>query len=245
MSANATTIAKFLSLYVNSITSSNILSDSESTLSPKQIDEIVEKLNESLIINSSKSFIIAQQLNPSENITDFGASFKRGVGGNIIKNTKVEIDDPSISIGALISNSSLVGVTSFNMLIIDEPISYKNLNDSNQTMLASSVIVVTVQGNSSLSNSMHISLYFQVLNEYIPNFNPNYSCSYYDKDTLKWSDSKCTIPTYNRNFRRYECSCNHLSTFALVWSRNITYCDTLTRVSYSNGSCIPKDVVQV
>ena len=64
---------------------------------------------------------------------------------------------------------------------------------------------------------MNISLYFQVLNEYKPNVNATYLCSFYDTNNSKWNESGCTIPQYNQQFDRYECSCNHLTSFALIW----------------------------
>jgi hypothetical protein len=155
------------------------------------------------------------------------------------------MNDSSILIGATVRDRSLVGVKSLNILIIDKPIAYEQLGDWDRTKLASSVIVVTVERNPSLSNSPNVSLYFQVLDEYKPKSNPNYSCSYYDTGRSEWNDALCTIPSYNSNSERYACSCNHLSTFALVWSPNITSCNAATQLLASNGTCVSIAVAQV
>ncbi|CAF5162892.1 unnamed protein product [Rotaria sp. Silwood1] len=87
---------------------------------------------------------------------------------------------------------------------------------------------------------MNISLYFQVLNEYTPTFTPQYLCTYYNINASKWNESGCTAPQYNNQFNRYECSCNHLSTFALVWSPYFVPCNNATQVQLTNGTCVLK-----
>ncbi len=241
--ATPTDIANALSLYINSLTDSNSSPNPDETLTPKEVDDIVGNLTGSFTKNTSESFIMVQQLNQGENITVLGASFKRDIGGNIVKNTKDEIINSNISVGALISDQSLEGATSLNMLIIDKPISYAKLDNSDHKKLVSSVIVVALQRNRSSTNLPYISLYFRVLNEYQPLDNAmySYSCSFYDMDASKWNDSAdCTKPIYNTMFKRYECNCSHLSTFALVGSP----CDTDTEV-LDNGICKSKTVAQV
>ncbi|CAF4835498.1 unnamed protein product, partial [Rotaria sp. Silwood2] len=51
--------------------------------------------------------------------------------------------------------------------------------------------------------------------------NANYFCSFYDATKLTWNEFGCTKPRYNLEFDRYECSCNHTTTFALIWSTTI------------------------
>jgi hypothetical protein len=131
------------------------------------------------------------------------------------------------------------------MLIIDKPTTYENIDTSSNEILASSVIVVSVQRNSSSSSSMNISLYFQVLPDYRPSVDAIYSCSFYDLNRSRWNQSGCTTPLFNAPLNRYECSCNHLSTFALVWSPNITPCNAATELSLSNGTCVSKANAQV
>jgi len=175
-----------------------------------------------------------------------GAFYTHDVGGGIIDSSNENNTyNTFLTAAAIIDNESLIDVTFLNMFIIDTPTTYENIDNSSNKTLASSVIVVVVQRNSSMFIPMNISLYFQVLNEYRPTVDAIYSCSYYDTNNSRWNSSGCTQPQLNVQFNRYECSCNHLSTFALVWSRNIMPCDTVTGILFSNGTCIPKDVVQV
>ena len=91
---------------------------------------------------------------------------------------------------------------------------------------------------------MNISLYFRVLDEYKPSVSATYLCSFYDTNTLKWNESGCTIPKYNQPFDRYECSCNHLSTFALVWSPYITHAILPLKFNYLMALVYPNLMVK-
>ena len=53
------------------------------------------------------------------------------------------------------------------------------------------------------------------------------------------------VPLFNALLNRYECSCNHLSTFALVWSPNTMFCNDDIEVLWTNGTCISKADAQV
>jgi hypothetical protein len=179
-------------------------------------------------------------------VTILGAFYTHDVGGGIIvSSNENNIYNTFLTAAAIINNESLIDVTFLNMFIIDTPTTYENIDNSSNKTLASSVIVVAVQRNSSAFIPMNISLYFQVLNEYRPTIEAIYSCSYYDTNNGQWNSSGCTQPQLNSQFNRYECSCNHLSTFALTWLPNITSCDTATQVKWINGTCISKADGQV
>jgi hypothetical protein len=168
---------------------------------------------------------VAEQSNGDNDIIVLGASFTHGIGGELVKNTNEDnvISSP-LSAAAIISNESLSGVTSLNMLIIDQPSIYRNIDNSTNKTLASSIIVASLKRNNSLSTSMNISLYFQVLNEFNPNRSDvDYYCSFYDTNRSQWNESGCTPPVYNTQYDRYECSCNHLTSFALVWLPNVPF----------------------
>jgi hypothetical protein len=191
---------------------------------------------------------MVQQPNQYPNETILGAFYIHDIGGGIIdKSNQSNAYNMNLTAAAIISSQSLVNVTFLNVFIIDEPTTYQNIDNLNNETLASSVIVVAVQRNSSVFIPMNISLYFQVLNEYRPTVNAIYSCSFYDTNSSQWNESGCTKPIYNSQFSRYECSCNHLSTFALVWSPNITItsCNATTQVQLDNGTCLFKPNAQV
>jgi hypothetical protein len=245
-STNSTVVANALSLYISFVTNAHISSNSNNNLTFNEIDTLVSTMNSvNLIINTKDSFIMTQQINQSQNVFVLGASFNRGIGGQVANSLNRDtVINSAVSIAAIVNNASLAGVTSLNMLIIDKPTAYQNIDNSSNKNLASSVVVVAVQRNSSPSGSMNISLFFQVLNEYTPNVPATYLCSFYDNNTSTWSESGCTKPQYNPSFNRYECSCNHLTTFALLWSPIIP-CDSTTQVELSNGTCTSKAEGQV
>jgi hypothetical protein len=55
-----------------------------------------------------------------------------------------------------------------------------------------------------------------------------YFCSLYDTKNSKWNESGCTAPHYNKQYDRYECTCNHLTKFALLWLPKISQPNYLT-----------------
>ena len=173
---------------------------------------------------------MAQAVNSSGSIIVSGAAFDRNNGGKIINNTNQNsIFSSNISAAATISNQSLSNLSSLNMLIIDNPIIYETIdNSTHEKSYASSVIVVTArrQDGSVASDGINVSLYFKVLSEHQPNVNATYYCSFYDTINSRWNESGCTQPQYDNITNRYQCSCNHLTSFALLWSPSAT--------SYSN-----------
>ncbi|CAF1426055.1 unnamed protein product, partial [Rotaria sordida] len=244
---NATAIIYALSLYLSSIANSNISSNPNYILSASEIDEYIDSLdNVTLILNTNTSFIMAQQADQIANGTVIGGSFTHGIGGQILGvSTLNNTLNSNLTTAAFLSNESLVNVTSLNILIIDMPTTYENIDNSRDRHLASSVIVMAVKRNSSVSNPMNILLYFQVLNEYVPTVTSRYLCTYYDINGSKWNESGCTTPQYNTSFNRYECSCNHLSTFALIWSPYFVSCNSSIEVQLPNGTCISKSDGQI
>jgi hypothetical protein len=114
---------------------------------------------------------MVQPVNQSGNIIVLGAAFERGSGGNVVTsvNTNTVINS-SVSVAAVLTNQSLTGVTYLNMLIVDEPTMYEDIdNSTDNKSLASSVIVAAVQRSGAVSAPINISLYFTVLPEYQPN----------------------------------------------------------------------------
>ncbi|CAF3371911.1 unnamed protein product [Rotaria socialis] len=193
--------------------------DANSTVSISIIEDSLSKLNNiSITLRSDTSFLIAQPLNHSSNDILLGARFQRGLGGLSVTNSTV---DPSLnsntSVAAVIAEQSLLDVKSLQMFIIDKPTMYENVDKKTNKSLASSVVMGSVQRVSSESSSMNISLYFKISPEYQPNVSAMYLCSFYDISNSRWNETGCTNPLFNAAFDRYECSCNHLTSFALIW----------------------------
>ncbi len=188
------------------------------------IDRYLSEINYvNLTRNTSDSFLIAQPVNQSSKVIVLGASFTHGAGGELINSdNKENITSSSVSAAAIIGNESLADVTSLNMLIIGKPSAFRNIDNSTNKTLASSIIVASLKRNNSTSTSMNISLYFRVLKEWQPNTSyVDYYCSFYDANGLQWNESGCTRPLFNALLNRYECSCNHLTSFALLWLPNV------------------------
>ncbi|CAF4263882.1 unnamed protein product, partial [Rotaria sordida] len=193
---NSTVIADALSLYISSITNSNTTLNSTYTLTVNEIDTHLSNIsNVNLTINTTDSILIAQPVHQGDNVIVLGASFRSGIGGEVINNLNKEtVTNSYLSTAAIISNQSLTGVTSLNILIIDKPTTYENADISSNRTLASSVVVVAVQRNGSESTPMNISLYFQILSDYQPTIEADYFCSFYNTTNLTWSDLGCTKP---------------------------------------------------
>ncbi|CAF4743788.1 unnamed protein product [Rotaria socialis] len=239
--ANTIATADALSLYFNSIASPSALSDSQYVLSPDDIDSYVDRLkNVTLMRNTKASFILAQDISQFANIQRVGATFTRGIGGaGVGIPNGIDTFSSIATAAALLESKSLSDVKSFSMLIIDSPNTYRNIDNSTKRNLVSSVIVAAVQRDIASSNAVNISLYFQVLPEYKPSGFPEYFCSFYDTTYQKWNDFGCTHPTHNESLDRYECNCNHTTTFALVWSPKLCQCNT-SEVLLPNCTCITK-----
>jgi len=229
---NSTAIAEALTTYFTLISDRNVTSASENnTLGLDEIDKLVSNLvHIDTPLNTSSSFLFAKPPNQT-NQTLLGASFVLSKGGQIVDDSnQYSITHSNITTGAIISSESLSGVTSLNMLIISRPLDYRNIDNSSEKALASSVIVAAVQRDANITHqSMNISLFFQVLDEFKPNItNVDYYCSFYDAHSSQWNESGCTKPNYNQLWNRYECSCNHLTSFALIWLPNTQYTQNLS-----------------
>lgn len=161
---------------------------------------------------------MAQPVIQGGNIIILGAAFREGTGGETVNNLNrsAAIGAP-LKAAATISNPPLSGVTSINMFIIEQPTMYENISNSSEKSLASAVIVAGVQRNPGMFSQINIELFFQVLSDYQPSVDATYLCSFYDTNSSSWNESGCTVPIYNSTFDRYECSCNHLTSFGLIW----------------------------
>ncbi|CAF4566511.1 unnamed protein product, partial [Rotaria magnacalcarata] len=218
--ASSVDLANSLSLYVASINNANASSGGNSTVSISKIEQSLSKLdNISITLSSDSSFLIAQPLNHSSNDILLGARFQRGLNGSAVTiSTENSSLNSNATAAAVISEQSLVNVKSLQMFIIDKPTMYENADNKTNKSLASSVVVGSVQLLGSASVSLNISLYFKISPEYQPNVSATYLCSFYDISNSCWNETGCTGALFNPVFSRYECSCNHLTAFAITWS---------------------------
>ncbi|CAM4822584.1 unnamed protein product [Rotaria magnacalcarata] len=217
--ASSVDLANSLSLYVASINSGNASSGGNSTVPISVIEQSLSKVdNISITLSSDSSFLIAQPLNHSSNDILSGARFQRGLNGSAVMiSTENSSLNSNATAAAVISEQSLVNVKSLQMFIIDKPTMYENADNKTNKSLASSVVIGSVQLLTSASVPLNISLYFKISPEYQPNVSATYLCSFYDISNSCWNETGCTDALFNRALSRYECSCNHLTSFALIW----------------------------
>ena len=192
---------------------------SDLLLTPVEIDNIVGRLNRNMIVSTANLFLMVTSPSHEDDFV-IGTSIQSNIGGRLIRNSaQHQIINSKISAAAIISPDSLSGVTRLSMLVIDKSTYYHRFTNSTNKKLVSAVIVAKVQRNQSFSDRMNISLYFTKQSE--PVFDDTHAghlaCSYYDPNTLSWDESGCTLPIYDTLFSRYACSCNHLTTFALLY----------------------------
>ena len=195
----------------------------------------IDKINRTFKTNDSNDAVFfmvrpISEADHNETIT-LGASFSTVNKGEIITdNNKDKAVNKNLSAAAIINKESIVNVTFLKIFIINEPVLYKNIDNHTNKTVASSIIVASVtRNNSQLQSPMNISLFFQIIPALKPNItNVDYYCSFYDTNTSQWSESGCTKPRYNSQWDRYECSCNHLTSFALIWLPNTQYTQNLS-----------------
>jgi hypothetical protein len=204
-------------MYYNAISDSH--GSQNDTLRLDEVNDIIDNLkNITLLINTNSSFIMVLPPNQSDNVIVLGAFLGHETGFQVIGTfNKDSVINSNLLAAAIINPENLIDITSLNMMIISKPFGYTNMIHSNEKTIVSPIIIAAIQRASTTSTPIDISLYFKVLDEYAPYTDGKYFCSFLDTNTLKWSESGCTEPHYNAGFSRYECSCNHLSTFALVW----------------------------
>ncbi|CAM4935936.1 unnamed protein product [Rotaria socialis] len=212
-------IAAGLSSYISAVTDSNVSSTSQNTLTVDKIDNYLTNMSSTnLTKETTDSILVATSVKQENSIIVVGASFATGVGGKVIDSSNINsVNTPSITAAAILSNQSLIGVRSLNVLIFDKPTTYINVDNTTNKILASSIIMVTWRGNDATRPPIDISLYFKVLSDFEPKVPADYFCSFYDTSNHIWNESGCTKPAYNEQFKRYECRCNHTTIFALVW----------------------------
>lgn len=166
-------------------------------------------------------FLMSQEPAITNRSTIVGAVFLSQSQGKIVsENSRATDLNSNISAGAVYGLQSFSVVDFLRVVVIDSAIEYRNVTDPLNRRLGSSVVVASIQANTTQSYSnVNISLYFRARNDLLLDQinNADYFCSYYDSRTKYWNDSGCSKPLFNTVWNRYECYCNHLTSFALIW----------------------------
>ena len=206
--------------YIKLTTNQNFSLSVNLALTIAEVDDIVGQLETNVFINTKNALVMTASPNQDSDIV-VGVLFQSNIGGQLIRNSnQSDILKLAFSAAAVIRSDSLIDVTRLSMLVIDKPVYHHRFTDSMRKKVVSSIIVAKVHQNNSSPNQMNISLYFTKQFEYTANdeFADSLTCSYYNTSASSWDESGCTSPTYNHIFNRYECSCNHLTTFALLYT---------------------------
>ena len=134
---NSTVVAEQLSLYISSVANSNASSASQNTLSVNEIDSYLTNISGVNVTNSNTdSILVAKPPYQGNNTIVLGASFSTGVGGKVIDSSNTRsVNMLSVSAAAIVTEESLSGVASFNMVIIDKPTTYKNADNTTNKKL--------------------------------------------------------------------------------------------------------------
>ncbi|CAF1015156.1 unnamed protein product [Adineta ricciae] len=218
--------AKALALYFVSVnvSSSSPASNSTNNLSLTDIERIVDNLTDvTANISSSASFIVARSINQTsgEDIVLGASVYSQRTGEIVTTNNKGRIiSNSSLTTAAIIDNTTLDGVTSLSVLIINDPTSFRNADNTTNKTIASSIVIVSVQPHHFIK-SINISLYFRLLNGSRPSDDLDYRCSYFNTTNHTWEEHGCSPALYNHIYNRYECYCNHNTSFALIWTPKI------------------------
>ena len=172
---------------------------------------MIGSLGDNVTLKESLIFITAQ-------LTTSGNIGVRSVFNSTkeLVQTSANLDDSTVTSAIVFNDKTIEQIRSMRVLILDDPIGYRNLNISVDQYLVSSVIVANVTKIDPQS-PINVSLYFKILNHTNLNKSGDYVCSFLNTTTYTWDQSGCTPTVYNKTYGRYECTCNHLTTFALIW----------------------------
>ena len=203
----------------------NLINDTESTslLGPVEIDDLVSQLNTSFNASGPNGFVMAEMPSPDSNASVVGAVFWTQNNGSIVlERGRTEAINSNISVGGIYNFTSFEGIEFVQMLLIDSPYAYRNVTDALSRRLASSVVVANLLMNTTQLQpplGTTISLYFRIKADFVtdPVENVDFYCAFYDTSTRNWNDRGCSNPVYNVLWDRHECSCNHLTSFAMIW----------------------------
>ena len=195
-------------LYLRSI-------DRLTMITPQEIDQLINELDGNVMKNSSMMFIL------STSTTD------RKLGILSVYNKKKDnithLNDSNFT--AAITFDELT-TEQIQVMIIDEPIPFRNLNPSVDQYLVSSIIIASVTKRNRQSQ-IKVTLYFRILPGRTLNKSGDYLCSFLDTKTSTWSKSGCSTTQFGSLNEFYQCTCNHLSIFALIWYPKRSQSDTL------------------
>ena len=199
------------------------LNETEPTnaLGPEVIDSLVSQLNTPVNRSLPNGFLMALEPSIDNTSTVVGAVFLTQSNGTIVLTTdRTKAINSNISVGGIYNYVSDESIEFVQMVLIDSPSTYRNVTDARNRRLASSVVVANLVTNTMQPPlGTTISLYFRIKADFVtfPVENVDFYCAFYDNITKNWNTAGCANPVYNALWDRHECSCDHLTSFAMIW----------------------------
>ena len=184
-------------------------------LNTNDVDTTVDGLNQSIVNISSSAVIVAQ---PSASTADgfVGVSFTRTLNESIVlRRDEAAFLQSDITGAGIIRNSAAYSIDFIAILILAKYSLYQTVDRSRNQTVVSPVIVATASQTGNPVATV-IDLYLRDLTGQ-PRSNGEYLCSFFDASTSRWNESGCSKPRYNSQYNRHECTCDHQTTFALLW----------------------------
>lgn len=217
-SANANQTAAALTDYIAAITNINTTSNTTDTMSISELNNIMSNITSpNLTMITSTSILVITEPQCNSTTTVIGAS-----AGGINNSTVIDTVNYNRTINSQLLAAGVVNFTGncnvsrFNILIINNPTLYRTSNSTNTTVV-SSIIIATIGTSAATNVDVTINLYFENSTRIESNDTGEYVCAFYDTKSSQWNQSGCFLDGYNVALRRYECRCNHLTSFALIW----------------------------
>ena len=217
-SANDSQRADALTEYIAAITNFSITSNTTNILSIAEMNTIVSDINANNLTSiTSTSILVITQPECGSKTTVIGAS-----AGGTSNSMVISTDNYNTVINKQLLAAGVVNFTGeckvnrFNILIINDPTIYRTSNSTNTTVV-SSIVIATIGTTGTSGVNVAINLYFENSTRVESNESGQYVCAFYDTNSTQWNQSGCFMKPYNTDLKRYECHCNHLTSFALIW----------------------------
>lgn len=224
----------FLTLANNLTTESNI----SKLLTPKEIDDFVSRINSAISIGDNRSVVVVAQPVKQDGVWIIGGYLQEGTNERLVNNrTKQHVLNSRFTAGAILQFDDATVIDFLSILILGRPEPYRNLARTTNQTLVSPVLIMSAKKDGSLYPS-NIDLYFQLLPDVERDKLDRYQCSFYNSSTLMWEQTGCSPVRYNVEQKRYECSCNHQTTFALLFVPDLPSSSSLGAQEITSLTCL-------
>ena len=186
-----------------------------------EIDHFIELLSTTISrSNNQSSVIFAKPIQRNGNQL-IGVYLQPGKGEFEVTNkTKASVLASNFTAGVIVETESLEKIDFISVAIFAKVTAYQKLAESTHDTLVSPVLVMTAKKNNQPRRS-RIHLYFELLANQTRYEAERYTCSFYNTSDRRWESTGCSPVQYDAAHNRFECQCNHQTTFALLLLPNV------------------------